>query len=527
MPLSKSSPLYLHILQNTALLCISFIFTPVCIFLTGLFLLISPLTKTHQQAIQAQNQNPAPACSQRRILVTGVGMSKGLFLARCFYLAGHRVIGADFEPDGVYVPGRFSRALQSYHRLVQPASPSSAAQDSSNGFAKAYANQILELVRRERIELWVSCSGVATAVEDGEAAEVVGRETGCKVVQFGAGWTAVLHDKYSFIENTARVGLTVPDTKLVTSIAEAVEYLHPARREHEEEHEKDQARERGGRRYILKPAGMEDSSRADMTLLPLPASTQTTQHLKTINPSPSRPFVLQQFLTGQEFCTHALILNGEVRAFVACPSADILMHYQALPARCRLSRALELYTTRYITSIGDRISGHFSLDFMVDENREGTAKPVPHRVQPPSTHSSAALRQPDARPSGDLSLPPQARGSPAQPHGKASGLESPPRHAPQPQDLLARPRRSHLSLPAAAPLYSPTAIRARGHDATPGLWHACAVVERRDVGDLGCGAVVLALCRVLAGEVWVGVAGGGKELVDGPGEGGRAVVESV
>ncbi|RDW85626.1 hypothetical protein BP5796_03951 [Coleophoma crateriformis] len=371
MPLSKSSPLYLHILQNTALLCISFIFTPVCILTTSLFFLISPLTKTHQQAIQAQNQKQAPTCSQRRILVTGVGMSKGLFLARCFYLAGHSVIGADFEPDGVYVPGRFSRALQSYYRLVQPPSPSSAAQETSNGFAKAYANQILELVRREKIELWVSCSGVATAVEDGETAEVVSRETGCKVVQFGAGWTGVLHDKYSFIEHTARVGLTVPDTRLVTSIADAVEYLHPARRKYEEEHKKDQEREWGGKRYILKPAGMEDSSRADMTLLPLPTSTQTTHHLKAINPSPSRPFVLQQFLTGQEFCTHALILKGEVRAFVACPSADILMHYQALPARCRLSRALELYTTRYVTSMGDRMSGHFSLDFMVDERAFG------------------------------------------------------------------------------------------------------------------------------------------------------------
>ena len=42
-------------------------------------------------------------------------MAKGLRIARAFYQAGHRVIGADFEPYSIPVSGRVSKALANFY----------------------------------------------------------------------------------------------------------------------------------------------------------------------------------------------------------------------------------------------------------------------------------------------------------------------------------------------------------------------------------------------------------------------------
>ena len=78
--------------------------------------------------------------------------------------------------------------------------------------------------------------------------------------------------------------------------------------------------------------------------------------------------MLQQYVAGPEYCTHSLIINGVVQAFVACPSAELLMHYNALPASSALSQAMLLYTSTYAKKTGPGMTGHFSLDFLVEEN---------------------------------------------------------------------------------------------------------------------------------------------------------------
>lgn len=132
-------------------------------------------------------------------------MSKGLTIARTFYRAGHRVVGADFEPYKVPVCGRFSSAIEKFYRLSKPSVESGPTQ---------YIKELTDLIVKEKVELWVSCSSVASAIEDGEAAEIIEKETPCKAIQFGVTLTETLHEKHSFIDNTRRLGLNVPDTHL-------------------------------------------------------------------------------------------------------------------------------------------------------------------------------------------------------------------------------------------------------------------------------------------------------------------------
>ncbi len=345
MPLSVSSPTYSHILQNISLIALSLLFTPLCFFIGTLSHLISPLTsaRKHIQHRRQWRVTSSLTFRPRVILVTGVGMSKGLTIARAFYRAGHIVIGADFEPNRIPVCGRFSKCLKMFYRLPKP-----IEDDASD-----YMTSLVQIIKREKVEVWISCSGVASAIEDAEAAESVRRLTKCEPIQFGVSLTKTLHEKHSFIEKTKELGLNVPETHYITSMGDAVDVLS----------------QRGdGMKFIMKSVGLDDSIRADMSLLPRDTESETRKALTKLRISRDRPFVLQEFVRGPEFCTHSVVIRGEVVIFTACPSAELLMHYKALDSRSELFQAMLSYTKAYCKGIHEEMTGHFSMDFLLNEN---------------------------------------------------------------------------------------------------------------------------------------------------------------
>ncbi|EMC91072.1 hypothetical protein BAUCODRAFT_56716, partial [Baudoinia panamericana UAMH 10762] len=313
----------------------------------------------------------------KTILVTGVGMTKGLALARLFYAAGHNVIGADFEP--AFLPtcsGRVSRSLTSFHKLSKP--------DGSREKQAKYTQELLNIVRKENVDIWVSCSGVASALEDGQAKEMIELVTACKCVQFDVPTTKRLHEKHSFIEYTKSLALPVPETHTVTSKAAALQVLDDAAGT--------------GRKYIMKYIGTDDAVRGDMTLLPLSSPARTKAHISRLDVSEDRPWILQQYVRGPEFCTHSLVVKGEVKAFVACPSSELLMHYEALPSDGALSMSMLRFTQEYAAAGGNAFTGHLSFDFLVEMDDAERALRDPSanvRLYPiecnPRTHTAVCL----------------------------------------------------------------------------------------------------------------------------------------
>ena len=215
---SASSPI-LHGLQNLAFIALSLVFLPLdsyCVFCCYLYTLI---LGSHVEIERLRNQ-VRPDFRPHTILVTGVGMTKGLTIARNFHLAGHRVIGADFEPNGTICPGRVSRALARFYRLQVPTAGSGS-----------YEQALLDIVVDEDVELWVSCSGVASALEDAEASQTIERETNCRAIQLGVNHTKTLHEKHTFIEYIAeQAGLEIPETHTIRSQAAVEGILHNARK---------------------------------------------------------------------------------------------------------------------------------------------------------------------------------------------------------------------------------------------------------------------------------------------------------
>ncbi|KAH6677916.1 hypothetical protein F5X68DRAFT_245722 [Plectosphaerella plurivora] len=362
-------------LRNLTLIALSFILLPLSTFI----LLLARL----RLRLRPQNVISSSPASSKTILVTGVGMTKGLVLARLFHRAGHRVIGADFSP---YAAGSRSTSLSAYHVLRHP---------GTGGGAGGYLDSVLKVIEGERVDLWVSCSGVASAVDDGWAREVVEARTACRAVQSGGEQTRVLHDKAEFMRHTREaVGQDVPESHLVTSAREMLQVLAGDAKDGDSSGNTSIK----GVRYVAKSVGLNDRSRGDMTLLPRDTQEETrlfVSRIAAMGISANDPWLLQEFIPGKEYCTHALVVRGRVRAFVACPSAELLMHYVALPDDSPLALAMLEFTRRQARSFGDGFTGHLSFDFIAREPEGGAQSQEDVHLYPiecnPRAHTAVVL----------------------------------------------------------------------------------------------------------------------------------------
>ena len=151
----------------------------------------------------------------------------------------------------------------------------------------------------------------------------------------------------------------------------------------------------------MKTIGVVDTVRADMTLLPKTTPAETSSHLARLPISEDIPWILQEYIDGSEYCTHALVIKGQVRAFVACPSAELLMHYEALPTEYDMNRAMLSFTSEVARTGGSDFTGHLSFDFMIPKpalgmkSIAGNQSPQNIQLYPiecnPRAHTAVAL----------------------------------------------------------------------------------------------------------------------------------------
>lgn len=369
-----------HFLKNLVLLCLSLVFLPLST------VIIPTLSVLHIFATGRRHHGRTNDAKRRTILVNGIGMAKGLTIARLLHREGHRVIGADCN---YLSPGRVSRALDAFYILPRPSQPHVKQHHAEKDFAgDRYVKRLAQIVKEEGVDLWISVSDVAAAMRDAQAKEYMERNTKAKAVQLCGEDIAVLDSKTLFIELARSLGLLVPDTQTVTDKASLVEFLsargglslHP-----------------GGAQYVVKPEGVNDIARFKKPILPLKTVEETVARIDSIPFGPGAEFIVQEFIRGDEYCTHALVVRGRVRAFVACPSSEVLMHYVALPepTESELSRKMLKFTETMAASGGDTWTGHVSFDFLVkrgdsDRKQSDTVNIYPIECNP-RVHTAVVL----------------------------------------------------------------------------------------------------------------------------------------
>ena len=331
--------------RDLSLIALSLIFLPFSVLLVGTALAFR-LISVHKSPSAPPRRDGG---RQLTVLVTGIGMAKGLFLARAFHLGGCRVIGADFEKNSVPACGRFSSAISRFYKL-KISTPES------------YADQVAELVRNEHVDVWVSVSGVATAMEDAVAMRAVeSLEAGCRCFQFDEDTTKMLDDKSQFMRQTERLGLVSAWYCDVKDKLQVNDIVMEVKRRREEGKEV-------GDKYMVKNVGMDDATRGGLPILSSSAPKQMATVLSSLDYTGGKSWILQEFIEGgEEYCTHSVVVDGQVKAFLACPSDSVLLHYQLLDANSALYKAMLRFTQYYAERMFQqqgKFTGHLSFDFL-------------------------------------------------------------------------------------------------------------------------------------------------------------------
>lgn len=164
--------------------------------------------------------------SGKTVLITGGRTTKSLILIRKFYQAGHRVILAEESQWGFLCATRFSACIERYYPLRNPVeSP------------LLYIQDIKEIILKEMVDLWVPGSSAGGTIVDAEAAESVRK----LVLQKNGNHPAVfiqsvdvattLHHKDLFISLVSELGMETPQSKLIKSVSEGMDFLFSAERD--------------------------------------------------------------------------------------------------------------------------------------------------------------------------------------------------------------------------------------------------------------------------------------------------------
>jgi glutathione synthase/RimK-type ligase-like ATP-grasp enzyme len=265
------------------------------------------------------------------ILVSGGKMTKALQLARSFHGAGHRVILV--ESGKYWLTGhRFSRAVDRFYTVPEPR-------------ADNYADALLEIVRREGVDVYVPVCSPAASYYDAQAKRILSEH--CEVVHCDPEMVQRLDDKYEFSALADSLGLPVPDYHRITSPQQVAEFDFEKRE----------------RPYILKSIAYDPVQRLDLTKLPLGTAQETESFASEKPISEDNPWIMQAFIPGQEYCTHSTVRDGKLQVHCCCRSSAFQINYEMVD-----NPEIEAWVRRFAGAL--KLTGQVSFDFIqADDGR--------------------------------------------------------------------------------------------------------------------------------------------------------------
>jgi hypothetical protein len=283
---------------------------------------------------------------RRTVLITGGKMTKALQLARSFHSAGHRVVLVESKKYR-FTGHRFSRAVDAFHCVPEPT-------------AAGYAEAVRDIAVVERVDVFVPVSSPAGSVHDARAGELV--RDFCDVVHVDTATVRTLDDKTEFSTTAESLGLRVPDFRRITDAQQVVDFDFPP-----------------GRTYILKRLAYNPVGRMD--LVPLSAETpeRNATVARSLRISPDDPWILQEFVEGQEYCTHGTVRNGRLQVYGCCESSAFQINYAHVD-----KPEIRAWVETFVAALG--ITGQASFDFI--EAADGH----PYAIEcNPRTHSAITM----------------------------------------------------------------------------------------------------------------------------------------
>jgi hypothetical protein len=296
---------------------------------------------------------PSPsAWPSKTVLISGGKMTKALQLARSFHAVGHRVVLVE-SAKYRFTGHRFSRAVDAFHCVPDPHEP-------------GYAEALLDVVRREHVDVFVPVSSPAASVPDAHARKLL--DGVCDVLHGDPDTVEMLDDKASFARAASSLGLKVPDSHRITDPRQVTDFDFPP-----------------GVSYILKRVAYNPVGRLDLTPLSAATPDRNAAFVASLPISADDPWILQEFVHGQEYCTHSTVRDGRLRVYGCCESSACQVNY-AHAEHPEIRR----WVDHFVSAL--RLTGQVSFDFI--ESDDGTI----HAIEcNPRTHSAITMFHDDPR----------------------------------------------------------------------------------------------------------------------------------
>ncbi len=290
-------------------------------------------------------RQPVKIENPKKVLITGAKMTKALQLARCFHQAGHEVTLV--ETHKYWLTGhRFSRAIKHFYTVPIP-------EKDLEGFCQ----ELLNIVKREKIDLVIPVSSAAGSYNESLAKMLL--KDYCEVLHFDPEITQMLDDKHSFCKKAQELGLSVPKSFYITDPQQILDYDF-----------------RDGYQYILKSLKYDSVTRLDLTQLPFEGMEE---YVRSLPISESRPWTMQQFIQGQEYCTHSTVRNGKVRLHCCSKSSPFQVNYEQVD-----NPEIYAWVETFVSKLN--LTGQISFDFI--QTKDGTVYPIECN---PRTHSAITM----------------------------------------------------------------------------------------------------------------------------------------
>lgn len=314
------------LLQNLGTLTLLLILLPFNFAAVGISLLWNGISKPFRKKV-----TPPEA---KRILVTGGKMTKALQLARSFHAAGHEVFLV--ETHKYWLSGhRFSRAVKGFYTVPAPEKDS-----------EGYCQGLLKIVKQENIDIFIPVSSPVASYYDSLAKNLLLEH--CEVLHFDADITQMLDNKFTFCQTARSFGLSTPKVFCITDSQQILDF--------------DFAKD--GSKYILKSIPYDSVRRLDLTKLPFEGMEN---YVKTLPISPAKPWVMQEFIKGQEYCTHSTVRKGVIRLHCCSKSSPFQVNYEQVD-----NPEIFQWVQHFVKELN--LTGQISFDFLQTE--DGTVYPI-------------------------------------------------------------------------------------------------------------------------------------------------------
>lgn len=270
-------------------------------------------------------------------------MTKSLQLARLFKKAGYRVVLSETRKYRWAGP-RFSRAVDDFVLIPDPKEGQ-----------EIYTAGLVEKVRQAGADFFIPVASPVASVYDAFSRKEL--EKYCRVIHWEMDEVQVLDDKFQFCSKARDYGLNAPKVYQVKSREEVENFEFSA-------HENP---------FILKSIRYDSIERLDLRKLP---HEGLSERLGGLEISDERPWVLQEFIEGDEYCTHGTVVDGALTLYCCCQSSPFQVNYQHIEVP-----EIRRWVETFVGQFGG--TGQASFDFI--KTKEGEVFPIECN---PRTHSA-------------------------------------------------------------------------------------------------------------------------------------------